>query len=732
MIQDKQSKMIFLARKVSIGFALSCVLSASVFAAEAPLISRFLPTKVDVSTEDLAGLQKDKIIVKFKEGTGVRGGAGDFFVKPESFFSTAFNLSGVELELVQLEDYMTLTGASFNNLFSLSEQALSQLKVTGEQRSGKELADLNLYFEIPMPSWLSDASIASFVNFINDLPSVEVAYIEAEASLAATDTPDFTSLQTYTAPAPYGLDIDYAHTVAGGFGENVTFIDIEGGWNETHEDFPELFYQNGTENNSPTWVNHGTAVVAIVGAPANGYGIDGIAPSALIGTESYTSGIATAITNAAQAAGEGGVILLELQISGPSTLQCQPAYPDNNCARYVPVEYTQSTFDAIQTVTANGVIVIEAAANGGVSLEDPALGDRFDRAVRDSGAIMVGAGYATSLGALNFSDFGERVDIHNWGHAVMTAGYGGHYSKAGDSSNEDFWYTSGFNGTSSASALTAGVATSLQGIALNLTGSFLTPDEMRTLLAQTGSPQTDDLERPIGPRPNMRAAIDSLNGVEPTCEDYNDTLDNHVLASRAYVEEETTCLFGVFFCTTTYEFFAVGSNTVLGTTGFTVVDLKTTIAGSYELGSCPVEDTTPPVISLNGSSPMNVTLGSTFVDPGASASDNVDGDVSANIITSGSVNTASLGSYTLTYNVSDAAGNAASEVSRTVNVVEGNVCVESTLSLHVTAARAYEQYTLYYATGTATYLGSTFNDANKVVALEEATPGNWSLVSSCN
>ena len=35
------------------------------------------------------------------------------------------------------------------------------------------------------------------------------------------------------------------------------------------------------------------------------------------------------------------------------------------------------------------------------------------------------------------------------------------------------------------------------------------------------------------------------------------------------------------------------------------------------------------------------------------------------------VDTTALGSYTVTYNVSDAAGNAAVEVVRTVNVVEG-------------------------------------------------------------
>ena len=84
----------------------------------------------------------------------------------------------------------------------------------------------------------------------------------------------------------------------------------------------------------------------------------------------------------------------------------------------------------------------------------------------------------------------------------------------------------------------------------------------------------------------------------------------------------------------------------------------------------PAADTTPPVISLIGGNPMNVTQNSTFTDPGVFLSDNVDSSatLNANLVVSGSVNTAALGAYTLTYNVSDAAGNAATPVTRTVNV----------------------------------------------------------------
>jgi hypothetical protein len=81
-----------------------------------------------------------------------------------------------------------------------------------------------------------------------------------------------------------------------------------------------------------------------------------------------------------------------------------------------------------------------------------------------------------------------------------------------------------------------------------------------------------------------------------------------------------------------------------------------------------VVDTTAPVITLLGDSPLNLALGQEFVDPGAEALDNVDGDISANVEVTGTVDTETIGSYELHYNVSDTAGNSATEVIRTVVV----------------------------------------------------------------
>ncbi|MFH1156510.1 MAG: DUF5011 domain-containing protein [Pseudomonadota bacterium] len=86
-----------------------------------------------------------------------------------------------------------------------------------------------------------------------------------------------------------------------------------------------------------------------------------------------------------------------------------------------------------------------------------------------------------------------------------------------------------------------------------------------------------------------------------------------------------------------------------------------------EVNSCS-QDTIPPVITLNGDNPLIIGLGQTFQDPGATAQDTCDGDLTGQIITKDSVDTYMTGFYQVTYNVTDTAGNTAQEVIRTVEV----------------------------------------------------------------
>ncbi len=73
-----------------------------------------------------------------------------------------------------------------------------------------------------------------------------------------------------------------------------------------------------------------------------------------------------------------------------------------------------------------------------------------------------------------------------------------------------------------------------------------------------------------------------------------------------------------------------------------------------------------PVITLNGESTMTITINSTFVDPGATATDEQDGDISTNIVVSGSVNTAVAGEYQLSYTVKNSYGKQATTTRKVI------------------------------------------------------------------
>ncbi|MFS4483589.1 immunoglobulin-like domain-containing protein, partial [Hyunsoonleella sp. 2307UL5-6] len=82
-----------------------------------------------------------------------------------------------------------------------------------------------------------------------------------------------------------------------------------------------------------------------------------------------------------------------------------------------------------------------------------------------------------------------------------------------------------------------------------------------------------------------------------------------------------------------------------------------------------IPDTTAPVITLNGAATIDLSLGDVYTEAGATATDDLDGDITAAIIIGGDiVDTNTAGTYVVTYNVSDASGNAATELIRTVTV----------------------------------------------------------------
>lgn len=395
-----------------------------------------------------------------------------------------------------------------DRLFSQSEDAISAERATLQAESSEQLPDLNLWFRLEAAPGTDTAAL---IDALNALPEVEIAYPAALPSPLPV-TPGFVGKQGHLNPSTAGVDAKYAWTIQGGNGRNVNIVDIEYSFNTTHEDLPPVLlvggqFWNGYGN------DHGTAVIGELAGMYNTYGVTGIAFKSKIKFSSpcFSSGcafnLAQAINTARLNTVAGDVILLEQQMS-----VC-------GFSNYGPVEWDQAVFDAIKLATTGGRHVVEAAGNGGLNLDHAGCLSKFNRATRDSGAIIVGAGAPpnfsqTDRSRLYFSSYGSRLDVQGWGENVVTTGYGDLYT--GSSSNQ--WYTSTFSGTSSASPIVAGSVAVMSSI-LEERGIARYPKWVRYTITQTGAPQQAATSYPtsqrIGPRPNLRKAIANILAITP-------------------------------------------------------------------------------------------------------------------------------------------------------------------------------------------------------------------------
>ena len=136
-----------------------------------------------------------------------------------------------------------------------------------------------------------------------------------------------------------------------------------------------------------------------------------------------------------------------------------------------------------------------------------------------------------------------------------------------------------------------------------------------------------------------------------------------------------------------------------------------------------VTDTTAPVITLNAE--ITVEVGSTYTDLGATASDNYDGDITADIVTVNNVDTSVIGSYTVTYNVTDSSGNAASEVTRTVSVTDTTAPVITLVGDTQITVEVGSTYTDLGATASDNYDGDITADIVTVNNVDTSVIGSY-------
>lgn len=454
--------------------------------------------------------------------------------------------SAVGADVSALSTLLASEGITLEPLFGPNEERLKQEAATLAPTTDVAVPDLSVYYRVQAP----DEQLDELAERLRQLEVVEAAYVQPpvepaqvteeavevlndmlpSAEEAPPATPDFTSRQGYLNAAAGGIDARYAWTLPGGGGAGVGIVDIEGGWNFSHEDLRQNQggVIGGTPSTDPGWRNHGTAVVGEFGGDRNSFGITGICPDAHVRAVSiFGLGTAPAIRKAADASKRGDIILIELHAPGPEAT----GYGQQG---YIAMEWWPQNYDAIRYAAAKDVIVVEAAGNGAVNYDAAIYNKRpagfptswknpFNPANPSSGAVIVGAGapppgthgrnHGPDRSRLGFSNYGARVDCQGWGREVTTTGYG----DLQGGSNEDLHYTDTFSGTSSASPIVVGALGCVQGVLRAQGGTLLTSAGATSSLRSTGSPQQDAPGRPrtqrIGNRPNLRQLIPAAANV---------------------------------------------------------------------------------------------------------------------------------------------------------------------------------------------------------------------------
>jgi hypothetical protein len=170
------------------------------------------------------------------------------------------------------------------------------------------------------------------------------------------------------------------------------------------------------------------------------------------------------------------------------------------------------------------------------------------------------------------------------------------------------------------------------------------------------------------------------------------------------------------------------SNPLIITRTFTATDAHGNSASATQ--TITVIDNVAPSLSLNGASSVTVECHTGFTDPGATASDNCASSVPVTV--SGAVNADAPGTYTLTYSASDAAGNAAPSVTRTVTVVD---TIPPTLTLNGAASMTVECHTGFSdpgATASDSCAGDLTGSIAETGSVNPDAVGTYTLTYSVN
>jgi len=195
--------------------------------------------------------------------------------------------------------------------------------------------------------------------------------------------------------------------------------------------------------------------------------------------------------------------------------------------------------------------------------------------------------------------------------------------------------------------------------------------------------------------------------------DFINTGDETILMLPIFVEN--TIELGTY----TFEF----SNVVLSSESNQNISSEALKVGYIDV----VEDTTIPVITITGDATVTVQVGDTYSDAGATALDNYDGDITSSIVTVNNVDTDVVGQYTITYNVSDSSSNTATEVTRTVNVVDTTIPVITITGDATVTVQVGDTYSDAGATALDNYDGDITEDIVTVNNVDTDVVGQYTI-----
>jgi len=133
---------------------------------------------------------------------------------------------------------------------------------------------------------------------------------------------------------------------------------------------------------------------------------------------------------------------------------------------------------------------------------------------------------------------------------------------------------------------------------------------------------------------------------------------------------------GVSINSTTGKFTGTATGPVIGTLTFDCLhcDVETDWRpASVNVAVGGSGDTVRPIITILGNNPDIINIGSVYTDAGATSTDNLDGDITSKINTTGlPINTSATGTFAVVYTVSDTSGNKA-VATRTVEVIPSSI-----------------------------------------------------------